>query len=415
VITSLNTTFFADHFAPIFYIVAPLFRLYDSAVMLIILDTVFTLIGLIALIYLLERQQVKGRGTRLAFVVGYLFTDFLWSAVFFPSHPTHWAMAFLMIVLVMYHLRIFRWWYYIGLILMFACKEEFPFIGLVLGGILIWRGERKAGVWTGGISLLWIILVLFVRPMLLPGTNNHGIFLSVLLSDPLSYWDQWLKFIVRPYQIHGLILMALLLVGHPFKRNLDIWLLIAVPLSVRLLSLHPNALEFQYMAIFVPLIILLYFRSVDESTGRRRKLFILQLVAVSVISLMARGQPLYHPFDPIAYHQKNFDSLHQRLDIIEQLNQLNLRIAAPDNWVPHMTSNPYVSSNYIYFTQYKPRSAYIWVWDPKGNYFPSPYPYEELKAMVGEVTPGLFTYLIGDIEIRSKVELNLDGAVRIAP
>lgn len=137
-ISILQTRIFNDHFDPIIILIAPVLRLWNDAIMLLIIDQIAVFAGLVPIVLWTEeiltrrKQLTHPNLLRASVVLGYFFADHLWNALLFPSHPTQWAMAFIAWVFYFYEKKQFGIGFWLSFVLLLICKEEFPFFGLTL-------------------------------------------------------------------------------------------------------------------------------------------------------------------------------------------------------------------------------------------------------------------------------------------
>ncbi len=378
---------FNDHFDPIKILVAPLFRLWDSALMLILLDQIAALVGLIPIILWTESILTRSAGLqhrsliRFTAVFGYLFSEFLWNALFFPSHPTQWAMAFLSWIFYYYERGKFRAGFWVNLFLLFLCKEEFPFLGLTLAAAVWWRKERGVGIRVLAVSLLSLVITFLLRPVLFGDIARHGSFLGLLFSHPAQYFQEWIGSVSSRVIWLPILLMALALSLAGWKRTLDLILVMSAPFAIRLLSLMPAAFGYQYMAIFVPFLIFAFLRGVGagEEISRSTKRLAWGFIVVTVLGLGLRQAPFHHPFSNTIRYFKDRERYDRRAEVVSGLSNDALKISAPNNWTPHLTNHEYVAMPSVWLGLNGSIAPDVWIWDSRADYYPSKLTMDELQ------------------------------------
>ena len=156
---------FNDHFDPVLFLTVPFARLFPAAKVGLVFESLSVLLALLPLMWLAREGRLSLRGlwllgALLSFGVGVTLS------VNFPVHPTTWAlapMAWLLAALLLERWRTAL----VALVLLLACKEEFPFVGLALAPFVFARAPRKVGFAFAGLSLAWGVFALVLRPRLL--------------------------------------------------------------------------------------------------------------------------------------------------------------------------------------------------------------------------------------------------------
>jgi hypothetical protein len=181
---------FADHFDPILAVAKPLVPLLGVPWAGLFTEALFVAAACLPLLWLGLKGQLDRRAALLLSAM-LLFNSSTMDALGFPIHPTTWAVLPWVLLGVSIHLRRPAA-VLLSLALLFACKEEFPFVGVVLGGaLLLERGNRRLGLAVLGISAAWILVAFGLRPALLGPTYPYaeGLF-SGLRDAPLDWLRQ---------------------------------------------------------------------------------------------------------------------------------------------------------------------------------------------------------------------------------
>jgi len=382
---------FNDHFDPVILLFAPLFRIWNSAILVILIDMIMTLLGLVAILRLAEQRlralpMVENKTPLLCTVVCvYLFNDFLWKAHFFPSHPTQWAIAFIAWLLYYYETNEYGAWFWVNLLLLFMCKEEFPFLGVMLSLALLLKSKKVEAFWAFLLSLTFIGFTFYFRPILVGEVYPHSAFLSLLLTDPVQYIERWFQTIVDKRVWLPLLLLIAYFSYGGWRRNFDLYLIISAAIAVRLLSLYKDAFNFHYSAIFIPFVLVAFLRTLDSGYKGNRKLAI-QLLTISFLSLALKSAPFHHPFSHTIGYFKNLSEIEVRARIIHSLNDPSLVISAPNNWTPHLTDHEQVTMPSNWIGSGRSAKIDVWIWDSKGDYYPAKTDETELrKSALAEI------------------------------
>ncbi|RKG95666.1 DUF2079 domain-containing protein [Corallococcus sp. CA053C] len=152
---------FADHFDPVLWLARPLRELMPAMWAGLVAEAAFILLSIAPLVWLHARGLLDRASTVLLSAV-LLFNAGTLAALIYPIHPTAWAMLPWSMLAVAYCLRR-TGWMLASLVLLFACKEEFPFVGLMLAGGLWLRGERRVALMVFTLSAAWLAFVFFGR------------------------------------------------------------------------------------------------------------------------------------------------------------------------------------------------------------------------------------------------------------
>ena len=387
-ITVHQQRIFNDHFDPILFLLTPVFRIRDNALILPAFDYLFTVFGLVPLVLLAHEKtrswkDTAPRRTVIATVVwAYLFNDFLWNALFFPSHPTHWGVTFLAWVLYFYERERFRAGFWISLVLLFACKEEYPFLGVMLASAIAWKGRWRLSVGVFVLAGAFLIFAFLVRPMLWGQTVNHGHFLGVMVSDPMGYMHQWGRTVADRRFFIPVVLLATYFLICGLRRSRDLLLIMSAPFLIRSLSLYRDAFSFHYAAVFLPFVMLAFLRSAEaprvESAGLKRLCY--AVILLGVLGLAARPSPFHHPLSSTLRYIEDRPRYRLRDRVVERLSDPQLRISAPNNWVPHLTDHAEVTMPSVWLENGGASTVDAWIWDRRGDYYPAKRGEDELRG-----------------------------------
>ena len=235
---------FNDHVDPILVLGAPLAHVMPPWRAALLVEAIFVSAAAVPLVWLARAWSLKPWLVALLSAL-LLLEPAVVQAVRFPVHPTTWAMAPMMFVVACLLLE--RWRLLaIALLLLFACKEEFPFCGALLG-VLLWRRTRL----VLAVSVGWVALAFALRPLVLGDTSGYGASLVAgFLEAPAA------RFTTSRLR-HGLfdfvVPFAPLVVWCVWKRrpfNVSLFALAVPLLAIRFLGM---AWAFHYLAPLVPL------------------------------------------------------------------------------------------------------------------------------------------------------------------
>ena len=192
---------FADHFDPILLLAAPIARQFRMPFGALLAEDCFVVAAILPLGWLVRRGELAPSGGLLLGAL-LLFNRATLNAVDFPVHPTTWALFPWMWVIAA--LKRSQWLsrasgLVAGLVLLFACKEEFPFVGVVLGSLMMVRKRVRDGLSVLVLSLLWIAFAFWLRPHWVGPTHDYasGLFHGItqhplrLVIQHLSSLDLW--------------------------------------------------------------------------------------------------------------------------------------------------------------------------------------------------------------------------------
>lgn len=156
---------FNDHFDPILFLVAPFARLFPAAEVGLVVEAVCGVLALVPLAWLAANERLTPRAHWLSSAVLALHVG-VTQALGFPFHPTTWAMApmaWLLAALILERWRLAL----VALVLLFACKEEFPFVGVALLPFVWTRAPRRFAWGWLALSVTWGFVALVLRPRVL--------------------------------------------------------------------------------------------------------------------------------------------------------------------------------------------------------------------------------------------------------
>ena len=176
---------FGDHMSPILFLLTPLYWVRGNAPALLATQTVALGLGALPL-YLLARDKLKSRPIALAVAVAFLAYPALQHFNLFDFHPESIGLCFLLFAFLAIDRKKFTWFY----VLCFAaaiCKEDMVLAVLVLGLLVYFKYDRRAGkIVAIGSLAYFLVSVLFLLPAFAPAGYQYGGRLGQFGETPLE-------------------------------------------------------------------------------------------------------------------------------------------------------------------------------------------------------------------------------------
>jgi uncharacterized membrane protein len=167
--TIRGTNLFGDHFAPILVLLVPIYWIRGSVPGLLTLQTVVLALGALPL-YLLARDKIKSRPVAVAVAVAYLAYPALQHLNLFDFHPEALGVTLLLFAMLAIDRRKFAWFYACAAGAAF-CKEDMVLAVLVLGLIVYFLYDRRAGKIVSIASFFYFLAAVLV---LIPAFAPEG-------------------------------------------------------------------------------------------------------------------------------------------------------------------------------------------------------------------------------------------------
>lgn len=177
---------FSDHFDPILWLGVPIARFFPAPLGAIVVEFLFTLLAALLPVWLCRKGQASFP-VALSVSLLLLFSTGTLAAMAFPIHPTAWSV--LPVMLLCWAIAKDRFALsLVALNLLFACKEEFIFVGFMYLAILAWRRQWPRAALVGLLTLCWAIFVFYIRYKVFPGpfVDYGGSIVSGFFTDPLG-------------------------------------------------------------------------------------------------------------------------------------------------------------------------------------------------------------------------------------
>ncbi|RJS20282.1 hypothetical protein DRW03_20965 [Corallococcus sp. H22C18031201] len=222
---------FNDHFDPVLWLARPLGVFLSPLHAGLLAEALFVSLSVAPLVWMQARGLLDRVSTAFLCALLLLNTSIV-EALVFPIHPTTWSVLPCVLLAVAYHLRK-SGVMLLALVLLFACKEEFPLAGLMLALGLWWRGERRLALSVFALSAAWLLFVMVVRPWWWGPTVDYR---GRLLPAPGQDWLAYLHSRFAPWHLRrmGTLLLLFVPLGvwawrEQWKPDVP-WLLMLLPL-----------------------------------------------------------------------------------------------------------------------------------------------------------------------------------------
>lgn len=152
---------FGDHLILHFFWISLLYKVWESASVLIIIQTLAIILSALPL-WWFAKERLKDSWSALLLITAYLLFYGYQAAQVFPFHGAALSTVFISFTLWFVYKK--RWrWYFLFLILAFGAKEDVSTFGFVLGIYLFFfSSERKIGLATSILSAIYFYISLFM-------------------------------------------------------------------------------------------------------------------------------------------------------------------------------------------------------------------------------------------------------------
>ena len=169
-LTTRGLNMWANHVNPIIYLLVPFYWLGAGAGFLYLVQTVAFASGAVPL-WLIARDKFANDWLALAIPTAWLLYPSLQWMTWWHFHPESFAVPALLFA--WYFSEKARWIpYAICVVLVVAVKEDAALAGIALGIIVAIRKDRRVGLLTAGLSLLWLVICLkVIIPQAVGGSN----------------------------------------------------------------------------------------------------------------------------------------------------------------------------------------------------------------------------------------------------
>lgn len=252
---------YGDHFAPILVLLVPLYWIRGNVPGLLTLQTVVLALGALPL-YLLARDRVGSRKVGVAVALAYLLYPALQYLNLFDFHPESIGLTLLLFAVLAAERRRFGWFYACCAGAAF-CKEDMVLAVLVLGIVVYFLYDRRAGRNVAIASFGYFLLaVLVLLPAFAPAGYQYAGRLGQFGKTPVEALKNMVFHPLRTLDILATrqnlrYVFDLLLPAGFLAVFAPVWLLPAVPaFLINLVSDFPaqHTIAFQYTAGITPFV-----------------------------------------------------------------------------------------------------------------------------------------------------------------
>lgn len=151
---------FGDHFAPILFLLTPLYWVRGNAVALLVLQTVVLGAGAIP-VYFIAKHELENRWVAVGLAATYLLYPALQYVNLFDFHPESIGLVALLFAFLAVIRKKFVW-FYVLCALAAICKEDMVLAVLVLALIVYFRYDKRAGKWVALLSAGYLVAVVAI-------------------------------------------------------------------------------------------------------------------------------------------------------------------------------------------------------------------------------------------------------------
>ena len=308
-VTVSGNNYFGDHLSWIMLFVVPLYWIFPSVKVLILLQTLA--LGLAAApAFLVARDKLKSEWLAAGIGFAYLANPYLGWINYEQFHPDVFEVP-LVFLAVFFAMR--RRWvgFFVAVILMLMVKEDVPLLVIGLGILVALRYDRRVGAVTSALAAVWLFVNFRFLLPLMSGTGSLAAYISHHAERiPFGGLTGFLKTLVtRPWKI-----VSRAFSGHrpwyylqvfapvAFLPFLSPWtlLLLAAPLAANGLSTfaYQYHIEYHYGTLVVPSLIVAAAFGIARVTRRWLRGTLVGLLIASAVLCAWLWGPLPHTRHP---------------------------------------------------------------------------------------------------------------------
>jgi uncharacterized membrane protein len=301
---------FGDHMEPILIFLTPLYWIKANVPGLITVQAISLSLGALP-IYLLARDKLRSRPVAVGVVVAYFLYPALQHLTLGDFHPEALGLAFLLFAFLAADRRRFGWFYFccVGAAL---CKEDMILAVLVLGILVYFLYDKRAGKIVAIASLLYfVVAVVFLIPHFAPAGYQYSGRLGQFGKTPTEALKNMFFHPLRTFNIlatrQNLRYILDLLLPVAFLAVLaPAYLLPALPAFVIniISNFSPqHSIYFQYTAAIIPFVFIATIfglrRIMNWAQGAEARARVVGAVTV-ILLLCAVGTNVYYGPSPIS-------------------------------------------------------------------------------------------------------------------
>ena len=171
--TIRGTNLFGDHFAPILFFLTPLYWVRGNAPALLAVQTLALGAGAIP-VYLIAKDKLVSRWVALGLAAAFLLYPAVQYVNLADFHPESLGLVFLLFAFLAIERRKFVWFYILCILAAF-CKEDMVLAVLVLGILVYFLYDKRAGkIVSFGSLIYFLAAVLFLIPHYAPAGYQYS-------------------------------------------------------------------------------------------------------------------------------------------------------------------------------------------------------------------------------------------------
>jgi uncharacterized membrane protein len=286
------------HVELIYYLFVPIFRFFPDPRILLAAQTLVFVLGAIP-VYRIARRHTDRVVVARSMALIYLIYPTAQTSVLFDFHGDTLAMPLLLFALDAFEERAWRK-YAMFVLLALSCKF---YVALPVAGIgfyaFVWGGQRKAGLWTMAIAVLYGIVTFFIiRPMFaMSDASPTGSYMSFYFGQLGQIWATSGERLINAIVVFGPVM---LIAWRGWR-----WLFVIAPVALAvLLSTGPGPsydYRYHHYALVVPFLMMAMIEGFERSQApsRRRNIFgqlglnVMIVIIFSVLLVDTPFNPLY--------------------------------------------------------------------------------------------------------------------------
>jgi len=348
-----NINLLGDHFEPVLFVLVPLYKVWSSAAVLLIAQSLILSLAVFPL-YLIAKAKLSSRALVLAFIASFMLSRPLRGVALSDFHPECFILLFSF------------WAYYflikkknglllVSVLFMLACKEDTAFLVCALGlYAVIFEKRRGLGVllFVLGIAA-WILETKFIIPAFnparvypymdrLPFGTTYAANLKAVILEPALLGKIFLNNAKISYCLKFLGPLAFLPLLSPRH-----YILIAVPLLRNILPVDPNFsghynISSQYTAAVIPFVYIAAIYGAANLAARLKHIRAPFWIAIFILltSVFYYGKTDAHKFRRFMITIKENRTL-KKISYLKQI-PADASVSANFNLIPHLSQRKYI-------------------------------------------------------------------------
>ena len=325
---------FGDHMAPILFLLTPLYWVGGNAPALLTFQTLVLAVGAVP-VYYLAKDKIDSRWIALALAAAYLTYPALQYVNLADFHPEAIGLVCLLFAFLAIARKRFVWFYVLcGLAAI--CKEDMVLAVLVLGIVVYFLYDKRAGKWVTGVSFVYFLgVVFFLIPHFAPAGYQYS---SRLANFGKTPGEALKNFFIHPRHTFEVIatrenlayIIDLVLPVAFICFFAPIYLLPALPaFFINIISAfqYQHQVVYQYTAGIIPFVFIALIFGVHKikkwtAGGFRAKKVLAGVAVVVILCSLASGflfgpSPLAGTFRAAAYTgDKHIDAMNNGIALI---------------------------------------------------------------------------------------------------